>query len=115
MTLVARAESAPVSIPINKNILNRNKKCITIDLKNKDHFQIILKLLSDADVLIDPYRPGVLEKLRLGPKDLYAINKRIILLRVSGYGQTGPAALRPGHDLNYISVSGIMEMINKPK
>ena len=115
MTLVAREESAPVSIPINKNILNRNKKCITINLKNKDHFQIILKLLSDADVLIDPYRPGVLEKLRLGPKNLYAINKRIILLRVSGYGQIGPAALRPGHDLNYISVSGIMELINKQK
>lgn len=58
--LVARAESAPVSMPINKNILNRNKKCITINLKDKGHLDIVKKLLLNADVLIDPYRPGVL-------------------------------------------------------
>jgi alpha-methylacyl-CoA racemase len=54
-----------------------------------------------------------LEKLKLGPKELYQINKRIILLRVSGYGQGTPSALRPGHDLNYISSSGIVPLINK--
>lgn len=66
--LVARAESAPVSMPIHKNILNRNKKCITINLKDKQHFEIVKTLIMNADILIDPYRPGVLEKLRLGPK-----------------------------------------------
>lgn len=100
-------------MPIHKNIMNRNKKCIVIDLKNREHFQLITALLSDADIVIDPYRPGVLEKLKLGPKELYSINKRIILLRVSGYGQSGPLALRPGHDLNYLSISGIIPLINK--
>jgi alpha-methylacyl-CoA racemase len=100
-------------MPIHKNIMNRNKKCVTIDLKNKEHFQLIKLLISKADIIIDPYRPGVLEKLKLGPKDLFEINKRAILLRVSGYGQNGPLALRPGHDLNYLSVGGIIPLINK--
>lgn len=55
----------------------------------------------------------MLEKLKLGPKDLYEFNKRVILLRVSGYGQSGPMSLRPGHDLNYLSVGGILPLINK--
>jgi alpha-methylacyl-CoA racemase len=58
--------------------------------------------------VIDPFRPGVLERLKFGPLDLYKINPKIILLRVSGYGQQGPRSLKPGHDLNYIGVSGIM-------
>lgn len=71
-------------------------------------------MICSADIVIDPYRPGVLERLKLGPTDLYKINSRVILLRVSGYGQNGPLALRPGHDLNYISISGILPLINKP-
>jgi crotonobetainyl-CoA:carnitine CoA-transferase CaiB-like acyl-CoA transferase len=51
--------------------MNRNKKCITINLKDEHRFQLIQNLLSDTDILIDPYRPGVLEKLKLGPKELY--------------------------------------------
>ena len=62
--------------------------------------------------MIDPFRPGILEKLKLGPKDLWAINPKLIFLRVSGYGQSGPLALRPGHDLNYLSYSGILPLIN---
>ena len=68
--------------------------------------------MKDAQVVIDPYRPGVLEKLGYGPDDLFKINKGIILLRVSGYGQSGPLSMKPGHDLNYISVSGIVPQIN---
>ena len=63
--------------------------------------------------MIDPFRPGVLEKLKLGPKELRQLNKRVILLRVSGYGQSGPNKLRPGHDLNYVSVSGMLPLINR--
>ena len=62
--------------------------------------------------MIDPYRPGVLEKLGFGPDDLFKINKSIVLLRVSGYGQEGELMKRPGHDINYISVSGIVPQIN---
>jgi alpha-methylacyl-CoA racemase len=66
-----------------------------------------------SDVVIDPYRPGVLEKLGLGPDFLFKVNKKAVLLRVSGYGQSGPMSQRPGHDLNYISSSGIVPKINK--
>ena len=54
-------------MPVELNIMNRNKKCITINLKNKEQFNQLLKLISKADIIIDPYRPGVLEKLKLGP------------------------------------------------
>ena len=74
-------------MPFDKNILNRNKKCIFADFKNPRDFAILKELLKTTDVVIDPYRPGVLEKLKLGPKDLVLINEKIILLRVSGYGQ----------------------------
>ena len=74
---------------------------------------MIKTILATADIVIDPYRPGVLEKFNLGPQDLYKINKRIILLRVSGYGQYGKLSLSPGHDLNYCSISGIIPLINK--
>jgi crotonobetainyl-CoA:carnitine CoA-transferase CaiB-like acyl-CoA transferase len=58
--VVARSESAPVAMPIHKNIMNRNKKCISINLKDKQHFQIVKTLITHADIIIDPYRPGVL-------------------------------------------------------
>ena len=72
----------------------------------------IEELIANSDIIIDPFRPGVLEKLNLGPEFIFKINKKVILLRVSGYGQSGPMSLKPGHDLNYISTSGIVPMIN---
>lgn len=93
--------------------MNRNKKCIEVNFKNQQQFRIVQELIRNADIVIDPFRPGVLEKLKLGPKELKELNKRVILLRVSGYGQSGQNKLRPGHDLNYVSVSGMLPLINK--
>jgi alpha-methylacyl-CoA racemase len=64
---VARAEAGSISMPFNKNILNRNKKCIELDFKKKEDFSLIQEMIRSADIVIDPFRPGVLEKLKLGP------------------------------------------------
>lgn len=83
-------------------------------MKDPSGHHVVKELIKKADIIIEPHRPGVLEKLQLGPSDLFKINPRVILLRITGYGQTGPDSMRPGHDLNYISTSGIVPLINKP-
>lgn len=93
--------------------MNRGKKCISLSPKIAKEKQIIEELIKISDIIIDPYRPGVLEKLGIGPDVIYKLNKKAILLRVTGYGQEGPMAKKPGHDLNYIGTSGIMPLINK--
>lgn len=110
--LVGRKEPAPFSILINQNLMNRGKIWITLSPKVPKEKRTIEELIANSDIIIDPFRPGVLEKLNLGPEFIFKINKKAILLRVSGYGQSGPMSLKPGHDLNYISASGIVPMIN---
>ena len=92
----------------NKNNRNRGKRSIILNLKLALHRDILKKLIESSDVLIDPYRPGILEKMGMGPEECFKINKRIIICRVSGYGQTGPLALKAGHDINYLSYSGVL-------
>jgi alpha-methylacyl-CoA racemase len=92
--------------------MNRGKKCIALSPKIVGEREMIEELIRVSDVIIDPYRPGVLEKLGIGPEFIYRHNKQAVLLRVTGYGQTGPMSKKPGHDLNYISVSGIVPLIN---
>lgn len=95
--------------------LNRGKRVARLDLKSKSGKQNLVALLADADVLLESYRPGVLQRLGFGRDTLEAINPRLIHCALSGYGQTGPYKLRAGHDLNYcaassqLSVSGIAE------
>ncbi|GJL82557.1 MAG: CoA transferase [marine bacterium B5-7] len=76
--------------------LARNKKCITVDLKNPQGQALVKKLATDCDVVIENFRPGTVEKWGLGPKELRAINPGLVYARISGYGQTGPYASRPG-------------------
>lgn len=95
--------------------LAKGKRTIAINIKNEKGQQLVRTLCKKADVLIEPYRPGVMEKLNLGPKILLKENPRLIYARLTGFGQTGPLAQRAGHDINYIAVSGIMSMLGKPK
>lgn len=95
--------------------LAKGKRTIAINIKNEKGQQLVRSLCKKADVLIEPYRPGVMEKLNLGPKILLKENPRLIYARLTGFGQTGPLAQRAGHDINYIAVSGIMSMLGKPK
>ena len=90
--------------------LNANKKSITLNLKSPDGVEILTRLARDADVLVEQFRPGVMDKLGIGYTDLAPLNERLVYLSLSGYGQTGPNRDRAGHDLNYLSLSGILSL-----
>lgn len=81
-----------------------------MDLKNPKAIQTLLKLLSGADVILDPFRPGVMEKLGLGPDILLKLNPRLIYARLSGFGQQGPGSKEAGHDINYLAISGALSV-----
>ena len=93
---------------------NRGKKSIAIDLKNKDGIEIVLKLVEKSDVIFEGFRPGVMERLGLGPDICLERNKKIVFGRMTGWGQEGPLANAAGHDINYISLSGALAAIGRP-
>ncbi|NMG76196.1 CaiB/BaiF CoA transferase family protein [Aromatoleum diolicum] len=92
-------------------IVNRGKKSIRIDLKQAEGRELFLKLVATADVVVEGFRPGVMDKLGLGYDTLAATNPKVVFCSISGYGQSGPYALRAGHDINYIGYAGVLEQI----
>lgn len=92
----------------DSQLLNRGKRSIVADLKTPEGRDIVLRLIEDADVLIEGMRPGVMERLGLGPDVCMARNPRLVFGRMTGWGQTGPLAQVAGHDNNYISLSGAL-------
>ncbi|MFA4910666.1 MAG: CaiB/BaiF CoA-transferase family protein [Desulfobacteria bacterium] len=88
---------------------NRNKKGMTLNLKEEKGKEILRRLVKEYDVLFESFRPGVMKRLGLGYDDLKEINPRLVFCSSTGYGQDGPYKDRPGHDMNYISVAGILE------
>jgi alpha-methylacyl-CoA racemase len=92
----------------NRDILNRNRERLELDLKQPESIAQIMELAQSADALIEGYRPGVLERLGLGPDELLAINPRLVFGRMTGWGQDGPMAPMAGHDINYIALSGAL-------
>ena len=95
------------------DILVRGCKRIAVDLKNSEGVETVLKLLEQADVLIEGFRPGVMERLGLGPDACLARNPRLIYGRMTGWGQTGPLAKAAGHDINYISLTAVLHSIGE--
>tara|TARA_B100000579_G_scaffold432624_1_gene449799 strand:- start:310 stop:1443 length:1134 start_codon:yes stop_codon:yes gene_type:complete len=95
------------------DIASRGKKSIAVDIRKTEGQEIIKKLVESADVLIEGFRPGVMEKNNLGPDELYNINSKLIFGRMTGWGQSGPLANAAGHDINYISLSGVLGAIGK--
>lgn len=87
--------------------VNRNKKSISLDLKKEEGKVIFRRLVHDSDVVVDQFRPGIMDKMGLGYEHLKEINKRIIYCAISGYGLSGPLRDSAGHDLNYLSLSGV--------
>lgn len=95
-------------------ILHRGRTAVAVDLKNPGDHARILDLVSRADALIEGFRPGVMERLGLGPAVLQDLNPRLVFGRVTGWGQTGPMAGDVGHDINYIALSGALHGLGEP-
>ena len=95
------------------DIASRGKKSIAVDIRKSEGQEIIKKLIESADVLIEGFRPGVMEKNNLGPDMLLKINPKLIFGRMTGWGQSGPLAHAAGHDINYIALSGVLGAIGK--
>ncbi|KRW58072.1 CaiB/BaiF CoA transferase family protein [Pseudomonas sp. TTU2014-080ASC] len=87
--------------------LNRNKRCIALDLKKAEAVAIVKQLVAEYDIVLEQFRPGVMDKLGVGYEALKAINPKLIYVSITGYGQTGPYKDRAGHDLNYLALSGL--------
>ena len=111
---VDRAQSVRDGAPIPAaDVLSRNRRSVGVDLKNPEGRETVLRLVEKADGLIEGYRPGVTERLGLGPDDCLARNPKLVYGRMTGWGQTGPYAPTAGHDINYIALSGTLEMIGR--
>ncbi|MGY0499431.1 CaiB/BaiF CoA transferase family protein [Nocardia sp. FBN12] len=93
--------------------LDRGKESITVDLKSEAGAGLIRELAAGADVFLEGYRPGVAERLGIGPEQLLQLNPRLIYGRMTGWGQDGPLAARAGHDINYIGLSGVLDLIGR--
>lgn len=96
------------------DVTNRNKRSVVVDLKAADGPARVLDLAARADVLIEGYRPGVAERLGVGPADCHARNPALVYGRMTGWGQDGPLAQRAGHDIAYIALTGTLGMIGEP-
>ena len=94
--------------------LNRGKTSLMLDLKASDDRERLAPLLARADVLVEQFRPGVMDRLGLGYEHVRAVNPRIVYCSISGYGQTGPRAQQAGHDLNYIGATGLLALSPGP-
>ena len=90
------------------DLLNRSRPSVAVDLKNDSGRELVLELCEQADVLIEGFRPGVTERLGVGPEDVWKRNPKLVYGRMTGYGQDGPLSQLAGHDINYISVSGAL-------
>ncbi len=96
------------------NVLHRSRRSIAVDLKKPQGVETVLKLIEQSDALIEGFRPGVMERLGLGPDVCLERNPRIVFGRMTGWGQDGPIANAAGHDINYIALSGALHAIGRP-
>ncbi|MCB9643301.1 MAG: CoA transferase [Myxococcales bacterium] len=93
--------------------LNRNKRSIAMDLKHPQAVEAFLRLVPQVDILVESFRPGVMERMGLGYEQLRVLNPRLVYCAITGYGQDGPLAQRAGHDLNYLARAGLLDVQRK--
>jgi alpha-methylacyl-CoA racemase len=112
---IDRAESVKGGDPDRPpaDLLARGRRSVGVDLKNPDGVEVVLELVERADALIEGFRPGVTERLGIGPDECLARNPRLVYGRMTGWGQDGPYASTAGHDINYISLAGALEPIGR--
>lgn len=99
--------------PLRHNLVLRNRHSISLDLKDPAAVGLVLRLVEGADALIEGFRPGVTERLGLGPDHCLARNPRLVYGRITGWGQSGPLSRRAGHDINYIAITGVLDAIGR--
>ena len=107
VTVIHRQQPAAPGAP-DRSLLDRGKKSIVLDLKSESDLEVIKQLVASADGLIEGFRPGVMERLGLGPDVLMEKNSRLVYGRLTGWGQDGPQSSYAGHDLNFIAMSGAL-------
>ena len=108
-----QAADLGVALPPRLNVMNRGRRSVAVDLKSPEGKEVVLRLVSGADALIEGFRPGVTERLGLGPETCLARNPRLVYGRMTGYGQNGPMSSVAGHDINYISLAGVLSTIGE--
>lgn len=111
---LTRADGGGVFEDVGGAVLHRRRTAVPVDLKSPDDRERVLALAASADAVIEGFRPGVMDRLGLGPDDLAARNPRLVYGRVTGWGQTGPLAHRVGHDINYIGLTGVLHAMGEP-
>src|SRR5271163_827563 len=113
--LVDRTADAGLGISMRTkyNLLNRSRRSVAVNLKRREGAEVVLKLIEKADALIEGFRPGVMERLGIGPDEALARNPRLVYGRMTGWGQDGPMAHAAGHDINYIALSGALHSIGR--
>jgi alpha-methylacyl-CoA racemase len=113
--LVDRAEDAGLGLHLERrhDLMLRGRRSVTLDLKSAEGVAVALTLAERADAVVEGFRPGVMERLGLGPDVLLARNPRLVYGRMTGWGQDGPLALRAGHDINYIALAGALHAIGR--
>ena len=94
--------------------LNHGKECRTIDFRSSADLERLRTWVKDADVLLDSFRPGVLQGMGLDAASLHALNPRLVMVSITGYGQHGPWAQKAGHDLNFMALSGVLDQMRAP-
>lgn len=112
---VVRPGAGGLTLAANPKLdfFNRGKRCIALNLKDPQAVEVVLRLIDGADGLLEGYRPGVMEKLGLGPEACLARNPRLVFGRMTGWGQDGPLASAAGHDINYIALTGALHAIGE--
>lgn len=110
---IDRTGADPEPVP-GSQVVNRGRRSVALDLKRPEGRDTALRLLDRADALVEGFRPGVMEKLGLGPEVVLARQPKLVYGRMTGWGQSGPLALAAGHDINYIALSGVLHSIGRP-
>ena len=113
---VDRTAGAALSGPssdFSTELLHRGRRSVGVDLKHPDGAEVVLRLVEQADGLVEGFRPGVTERLGIGPDECLARNPRLVYGRMTGYGQDGPMAQAVGHDINYIAQSGVLGLVGR--
>jgi alpha-methylacyl-CoA racemase len=99
--------------PAELDLVNRGRRSVALDLKNPQAIDVVRRLVAQADVLVEGFRPGVTERLGIGPEDCHAINPKLVYGRMTGWGQDGPLAQTAGHDIDYLALSGALHLIGR--